>query len=61
MVVAVVAVVVITGEVMAVIMAVGVAAAVVMAPGKSSGKNPEKFCPRREGGLPLGFLTREGV
>ena len=59
--VAVVAVVVIMGGVMAVVMAVGVAAAVVMAPGKGSGKNPEKSSPRREGGFPLGLLTREGV
>ena len=58
---AVVAVVVITGEVMAVVMAVGITAAVVMAPGKSSGKNLKKSSPRRKGGFPLGLLTREGV
>ena len=52
---AVVAVVIITGGVVAVVMAVGMAAAVVMAPGKGSGKNPEKFFPRREGDSPWGF------
>ena len=52
--------VIITGGVVAVVMAV-VAAAVVMAPGKGSGENPEKFSPRKEGGLPLGLLMREGV
>ena len=31
-------------------------AAVVIAPRKGSGKNPEKFSPRREKGFPLGFL-----
>ena len=58
---AVAAVEIITGGVIAVVMAVGVAAAVVMAPGKGSGKNPEKFSPRRKGGFPLGLLMRKGV
>ena len=57
---AVVAVVIITGGVMAVVMAV-VVAAVVMAPGKGSGENPEKSSPRRKGGFPLGLLIQKGV
>ena len=57
---AVVAVVIIIGGVMAVVMAV-VITAVVMAPGKGSGKNPKKSSLRRKGGLPLGFLMREGA
>ena len=57
--IAVVAVVIITGGVMAVVVVIGVAAAVVMAPRKGSGENPEKSFPWREGGLPLGFLMQK--
>ena len=58
--IAVVAVVVITGGVMAVVVAM-VVAVVVMAPGKGSGENPEKSSPRRKGGFPLGLLMRKGA
>ena len=59
--IAVAAVVVITGGVVAVVMAVVMAVAVVMAPGKGFGENFKKSSPRREGGFPLGLLMREGV
>ena len=52
---AVAAVVIIIRGAMAVVMAVNIVMAVVIAPGKGSGKNPEKFSPRRKGGFPLGF------
>ena len=58
---AVMAVIIITVEVMAVIIAVGMAAAVVMAPGKGSGKNPKKSSLWRKGGFPLGLLIRKGA
>ena len=58
---AVAVVVIIMGGVMVVVMAVGVAVAVVMAPGKGSEKNLKKSSPRKEGGLPLGFLMQKGV
>ena len=51
------AVVIITEGVMVVIITIGIAAAVVMTPGKNSGKNPEKFSPRRKKGFPSGLLT----
>ena len=58
---AVAAVVIITGGVVAVVMAVNVVTAVVIAPGKGSGKNPEKSSLRRKEGLPSGLLTQKGA
>ena len=59
--IAVVAVVIITGGVVAVVMAGGVAAVVVVALGKGSGENPEKFSPRKKGGLSSGLLMQKGA
>ena len=53
-------VVVVMAAVMVIVVAVA-RAVVVMAPGKGFRKNPEKFSPRKKGGLPSGFLMREGA
>ena len=47
--------------IMAVAGVVVIKAAGVMAPGKGSGKNPEKFSPRKKRGFPSGFPTQKRV